>query len=145
MAERIYTEEEIITLLEAYAERMCNKCAIKDLRRFCDSCFINVIKQAPALFKRQKADIERLQKYNADVAYKHYNDGKKAVLSMIFTDIATEINSLLPLRTIRLISGRSIGKSFDLGREKAVSDVLECLAKVEKKYSEGGADDGGKQ
>ncbi len=145
MAERIYTEEEIITSLEAYAESMCNKCAIKDLRRFCDSCFINVIKQAPALIKRQKADIERLQKYSAGVDFKRYQDGRKAAIVEIFMDIAREMGSLLPVCAVRLISGRSIGKSFELGREKAISDVLKILAELEEKYKEGGADDGGKQ
>lgn len=136
----VYTDEEVIKRLEAYAETQCNKCAVRDLRRCCGSCYINVIKQVPALISHQKAEIERLQKYNTDVAYKHFNDGKKAVLSTIFADITTEIGTLLPLRAVRLVTGRSIGKSFELGREKAVSDVIKCLAKVEKKYTEGAAD-----
>lgn len=140
-----YTDEEVIKRLAVYAERQCNKCAIRDLRRFCGSCFINVIKQAPALINRQKAEIERLQKYNSDNAFKHYNDGKKAVLATIFADITKEIGTLLPLRAVRLITGRSVGKSFELGREKGVNDVIQCLAKVEKKYTEGAAADGDKQ
>lgn len=132
----IYTDEEIIELLKAYAETQCNKCAIRDLRRFCGSCYINAIKQAPDLISRQKAEIERLQKHNTEVAFKHYNDGKKAVLSTIFADITKEIGTLLPLRAVRLVTGRSVGISFELGRKKGVNDVIQCLAKVEKKYTE---------
>lgn len=34
-----------------------------------------VLKDALALIKEQQAEIERLQKYDTDVAFKHYNDG----------------------------------------------------------------------
>jgi hypothetical protein len=60
MEVRTYTDEEIIKLLEAYTEKMCNKCVIKDLRRFCGSCFIDAIKNAPALIKHQKEVIREL-------------------------------------------------------------------------------------
>lgn len=81
-----------------------------------------------------KSEVERLQKYNTDVAFKHYNGGRKAAIVEIFQDIAREMASLPPLCAFRLINGRSIGKSFELGREKAVSDVLKILAELEKKY-----------
>lgn len=119
---REYTDEEVIKGLEVYAERQCNKCAIKDLRRFCGSCFINVIKQAPRVINRQKKELSLI---------------KRNVTVEIFADIAREMAKLLPLRKIRLITGRSVGKSFELGREEAISDVLNLFAELEKKYTEG--------
>lgn len=57
MIEHIFTAEEIIKGIEVYAERQCNKCAVKDLQHCCSSCFINLIKQAPYLINRQKAEL----------------------------------------------------------------------------------------
>ena len=105
MTDLKFTDGEIIELLRAYVERMCGKCNVKDLGTCCGTCFITPISQATDLINRQKAEIEslqavhadateslrlaaeankdmqakieRLQKYNTDVAFKHYNDGIK--------------------------------------------------------------------
>ena len=93
-------------------------------------------------YENARQEIERLKEYNTSVAFKHYFDGRKTAIVEIFRDIATEMGALLPLCATRLIGGRSIGKSFELGREKALRDVIECIAKVQKKYTEGAAADG---
>lgn len=40
-----------------------------------------------AVIERQKAEIDRLTKYNTDVAYKHYNDGVKDFAKKIISYI----------------------------------------------------------
>lgn len=40
-----------------------------------------------AVIDRQKAEIDRLTKYNTDVAYKHYNDGVKDFAKRIISYI----------------------------------------------------------
>ena len=42
-----------------------------------DICAREIVKKAFDLINRQQAEIERLKKYNTEVAYKHYNDGIK--------------------------------------------------------------------
>ena len=61
MTEHKFTDEEIIKLVRAYAERECGKCNVKDLGICCGSCFIGAIKEALDLINRQKAEVERLR------------------------------------------------------------------------------------
>jgi hypothetical protein len=46
-----------------------------------------LLKDALALINRQKAEIERLRKYNTDVAFKHYNDGIKEFAERLKSDL----------------------------------------------------------
>lgn len=51
---------------------VCNECPI----RYRESCFDDLPKIALDLINRQQTEIERLQKYSTEVAFKHYNDGR---------------------------------------------------------------------
>lgn len=44
------------------------------------------------LLKRQRVEIERLQKHNATVAHKHFNDGIKYLAAEIYKKIGSEKN-----------------------------------------------------
>ena len=54
------TDEDIITLTNAYAERMCGKCVVSDLGVCCSSCFITAVKEAVRVIKRQKAEMKEI-------------------------------------------------------------------------------------
>ena len=70
-------DADIIKALECLrnGEILCKECAYKEIPY--PACKALVAGHALNLIKRQKAEIERLQKYNTEVAYKHYNDGIK--------------------------------------------------------------------
>lgn len=79
MTERKFTDEEVIKALElCYTPKgtsyTCAKCPFHELRALCK---VERDRAALDLINRQRAEIERLQKYNTDVAFKHYNDGIK--------------------------------------------------------------------
>lgn len=64
-------------------EKKCTRCPLFSITD-CDAVLI------PAVFemvKRQKAEIERLQKYNTDMARKHYNDGIKEFAEKLKADM----------------------------------------------------------
>lgn len=48
---------------------------------------ITLNSQLEAQVFEQRKEIERLKKYNTDVAFKHYNDGKTELASEIFAEI----------------------------------------------------------
>jgi hypothetical protein len=62
MTNRKFTEDELVELVKAYAERMCGKCNVKDLGVCCNSCFLLPISLSADLINRQKAEIEKLRK-----------------------------------------------------------------------------------
>lgn len=72
------TDNEIIKALKCCSSTSildCADCPYWGTRR---SCGVKQMKKdALNLINRQKAEIERLQKYNTDVTFKHYNDGIK--------------------------------------------------------------------
>ena len=73
MTDHKFTDDEIIKALECCSSNNnanCKECPYDD-----KGCEFE--QDALALINRQKAEIERLQKYNTDVAFKHYNDGIK--------------------------------------------------------------------
>ena len=74
--------------------------------------------------ERLQAEIERLQKYNTDVAFKHYDDGKKEVAREIFEDI-------------RKTCGYSVAEhdGVVLYHTKCYSIMATKLDKLEKKYT----------
>lgn len=51
--------------------------------------------------------------------------------------LASELHQMLPFKALTLINGEPVGNSFDLGRERAIYDILNYLAEIEKKYTEG--------
>ncbi len=58
MTDHKFTDDAIIELLNAYVERMCGKCNVKDLGICCGTCFITAISQAADIVKSRKAEIE---------------------------------------------------------------------------------------
>lgn len=60
MTEHKFTDEEIMQYMLVYADRMCNRCEVKD-SICCGSCFISRIKDGVDLINRQKAEIERMK------------------------------------------------------------------------------------
>ena len=81
MTDSKFTDDEIIKALECCLSGNVNKSAVEICSPcpfFHDGNCTDLLKQnALALINRQKAEIERLRKYNIDVAFKHYNDGIK--------------------------------------------------------------------
>lgn len=66
------TDEEIKKALVCCLVYECKSCPII---RFHD-CRIMLKNETISLLNRQQAEIERLQKYSTEVAFKHYNDGR---------------------------------------------------------------------
>lgn len=54
----------------------------------------------------------------------------------IFREIYAEIFKMLPLKVFRLINGDYEEKTFESGKESALHGVLNCIAELEKKYTE---------
>ena len=67
------------------------------LTEYVDSDYANVeleiIKSSLDLINRQRAEIERLKKYNIEVAYKHYNDGIKEFAERLKENITKSIDN----------------------------------------------------
>ena len=55
----------------------------------------------------------------------------------IFREIYAEIFEMLPLKVFRPINGDYVEKTFESGKESALHGVLNCIAELEKKYTEG--------
>ena len=68
------TDNEMIKALECCGlEYYCIECPLNRTQK----CIPKMSENALSFINRQKAEIERLQKYNTDVAHKHYRDGIK--------------------------------------------------------------------
>ena len=69
------TDNEIIKALEYCADEYpnCDECPYD----YPSVCYIDLKRDALNFIYRQQAEIDRLKKYNTDVAFKHYNDGIK--------------------------------------------------------------------
>ena len=80
--------EQIIKALErcSLEEENCKECPYHT-----KGCIGTLLPDALSLSKVQQAEIEILKKYNTDVAFKHYNDGKKDAAREIFEEIDTLI------------------------------------------------------
>ena len=71
------TDNDIIKALECCSIKTdCTGCYF-NTHESEDICAREIVKNAFDLINRQQAEIERLKKYNTEVAYKHYNDGIK--------------------------------------------------------------------
>ena len=71
------TDNEIIKALKCCKSSVasCEECPMHVEGVICHGYELN--RKALDLIKRQRAEIERLKRYNTEVAYKHYNDGIK--------------------------------------------------------------------
>ena len=108
------------------------------------SSAIYAIRELPTADVVPKSEVERLQKYNTDVAFKHYNDGKKDVAREIFEEIDKFI------RTVYEINGKIMDENrfIDLEKCKYLEDIAygkycvfeeleDIIAELKKKYTEG--------
>lgn len=66
-----------------------------------------------------------------------YRDAKSEVAKVIFQEIYADLFRMLPLKVFHLISGDIVGDRFDAGKERALHDVIHCVAELEKKYTDG--------
>lgn len=67
---------------------------------------------------------------NADVV------PRAEVAREIFQEIYADLFRMLPLKVFHLMSGDIVGDRFDAGKERALHDVIHCVAEIEKKYTE---------
>ena len=83
------TDKEIIQRLECCSVRFaCKDCQYQPTGEQQASCMDRLMKDALELINRQRAEIERLEKYNTDVAYKHYDDGIKEFAERLIAMLA---------------------------------------------------------
>lgn len=82
------TDNEIIKALKCCKSSVasCEECPMYVEGVICHGYELN--RKALALIISQQAEIERLQKYNTDVAYKHHNDGIKEFAKRLKEDIS---------------------------------------------------------
>ena len=80
---------------------------------------LQTITQVLKDYNRQKAEIERLQKYNTDIAYKHYNAGRVEAI----TEFEQKIFDLFPAdknyTTISRFTIKKIAKELKEGVNNA--------------------------
>ena len=83
MTDRKFTDEEVIKALECCmrGNHCGGYCPYDDF----EECTSKLTKDAIDLINRKKAEIERLQKYNTEVAFRHYNDGIKEFVGLLET------------------------------------------------------------
>lgn len=79
------TDNDIIKALECCGNQMY-VCTDKQ-------CRAKTLGNAVDLIKSQKAEIERLKKYNIEVAHKHYNDGIKEFAERLIENIPKSIDN----------------------------------------------------
>ena len=58
-----------------------------------DNVSIELLQNSLELINRQQTEIERLKKYNIEVAYKHYNDGIKEFAERLKENITKSIDN----------------------------------------------------
>ena len=90
------TDNEIIKALECCKSSVasCEECPMHVEGVICHGYELN--RKALALIISQQAEIERLQKYNTEVAYKHYNDGIKEFADRVKMAFYYEFDELIP-------------------------------------------------
>ncbi len=92
-----------------------------------------------------KDELIKALQYDRDQYDKGFADGSRIdttairaeVAREIFREIYAEIFEMFPLKVFHLIGGACVGESFESGKERALHDVLNCIAELEKKYTEG--------
>lgn len=90
------TDNEIIKALECCKSSVasCEECPMYVEGVLCHGYELN--KKALDLITSQQAEIERLKKYNTEVAYKHYNDGIKEFADRVKMAFYYEFDELIP-------------------------------------------------
>ena len=90
------TDNDIIKALECCGLKMdCIGCYF-NTHEAEDICAREIVKNAFDLINRQRAEIERLKKYNTEVAYKHYNDGIKETAKEIIKSFENRFSLYYP-------------------------------------------------
>ena len=86
------TDNEIIKALECCTSSVasCEECPMHVEGVICHGYELN--KKALSLINRQQAEIERSQKYNTEIAYKHYNDGVKEFAERLTENIVNALD-----------------------------------------------------
>lgn len=83
----------IIKALECFAidkdfdESRCIGCAFETKSICCENASDGIARKALHTIKCQQAEIERLQKYNTEIAFKHYNDSIKDFVNKYKSEI----------------------------------------------------------
>lgn len=90
------TDNEIIQALKCCQSSVasCEECPMYVEGVICHGYELN--KKALDLITSQQAEIERLKKYNTEVAYKHYNDGIKEFADRVKMAFYYEFDELIP-------------------------------------------------
>ena len=87
-------DNDIIKALEhcvsSSTSEACDGCPFNE-NDICDKEYNATEKYALDLINRQKAEIERLQKYNTDIARKHYNDGRAEAITEFAERLKKEV------------------------------------------------------
>lgn len=90
-----------------------------------------------------KDELIKALQYDRDQYKKGFADGcidrtgalKKEIAREILEEIEIKVRRALPKRPV-VIGERSLGNSFELGKEKALLAILAIIADLEKKYTE---------
>ena len=82
------TDKEIIEALNCHSDKKIVKCRDCGYADYFGQCVGLVCEDALDLIKRQQAEIDRLTKYNTDVAFKHYDDGIKEFAERLIAMLA---------------------------------------------------------
>lgn len=85
-------------------------------------------------FEVQERDIKA---FSNDVALlKEYISNSEVAREIIY-NLTKKLHTMLPFKTLSLINGEPLGNSFDMGREKAIYDILNYLDELEKEIHRG--------
>lgn len=115
----IMTDKEIIQALEICTEGIyiCDKdCPYYDVKSDTRTsyCKFELLGDALEFIQRQQAEIERLKKYNTDVAFKHYYDGIKEFAERLIAKAypfpcAIGVEYAVPIRAINDTTEEMVG------------------------------------
>lgn len=100
----------------------------------CDKCIHGKVCAMGFQFRRETANVTIVCK---DIVRKTDVAPRAEVAREIFQEIYADLFRMLPLKVFHLISGDIVGDRFDAGKERALHDVIHCVAELEKKYAEG--------
>ena len=124
------TDNEIIKALECCGIDDCRDCPCYTEDLGCDH---NLQLLALDLINRQKAGIERLQKYNAKMARKHYQDGRAEAIEDVLLTLEAEANS--SDKYIREYDDSDIQKAYNKGLWVACNLVKEMTGEKHGEYT----------
>lgn len=102
---------------------------------------ITLNSQLEAKIFEQRKEIERLKKYNTDVAFKHYNDGKSELASEIFAEIEENLNNLIRYykekrEYVTEIEYSELEQRYCDIKIRTFEERLLKIAELKKKYTE---------